>query len=53
MDVRKDLITIIGVGVPVLIIMIAIGGGGHSPSIDFEENTPIIEKPNKLNLLTK
>ncbi|MDH3735529.1 MAG: thermonuclease family protein [Nitrosopumilus sp.] len=42
---RKDLITITGVGVPVLIIMIAIGGGGHSPSIDFEEDTPIIEEP--------
>lgn len=36
---------IIGVGVPVLIIMIVIGDGGHSPSVDFEENTAIIEKP--------
>lgn len=41
---RKDLITIIGVGVPVLIIMIVIGGGGHSPPNDFKENPPIIEK---------
>ena len=43
---RKDLITIIGVGVPVLILMIVIGGGGHSPSIDFEDE----KKYGKINM---
>ena len=36
---------IFGVGVPIVIFMILIGGGEHSPSIDFEDDTAIIEKP--------
>ena len=42
---KKELIIIFGIGVPIVIFMILIGGGGHSPSIDFEEDAVIIEKP--------
>jgi micrococcal nuclease len=42
---RKDLIMILGIGIPVGIFMILIGGGGHSP-INFEENT--MEKPKQI-----
>ena len=41
---KKELIMIFGIGVPVVIFMIMIGGGGHSPPSNFEEDTVIIEK---------
>ena len=41
---KKDLVIGIGVGIPVLIVMVIIGGEGHTP-IDFEseDETPIVE----------
>ena len=41
---------ILGIGVPVVIFMILIGGGGHSPLLDFEDNT--IEKPKQIESVT-
>jgi hypothetical protein len=41
---KKELIVIFVIGVPVVIFRILIGGGGHSPSIDFEKHATIIEK---------
>lgn len=46
---RKDLIMILGIGIPVGIFMILIGGGGHSP-IDFEDDT--IVKPKLIDSVT-
>jgi len=42
---KKDLVIGIGVGIPVVIFMIVIGGGGHAPPIDFENEKPIVEEP--------
>jgi len=47
---RKDLVIGIGIGVPVVIFMILIGGGGHTPSIDFEDDTPV--KPKQIETKT-
>jgi len=41
---KKDLVMILGIGIPAVILMIIIGGGGHT-SFDFEGEKPIKSEP--------